>query len=617
VGVSRDDDRDHLLAQVLVKFAYTLGTDFSIQKILDHLVQAIVDILPVTGAGVMLMGDRQELHFIAASDTTVMTIERLQNELAEGPCLEAYQFGLPVTIDDLSVDTRFPRFSPRGLTEGMAAVFTFPLTLDDERLGALDLYRDTPGALSDEDLQAAQVLADVASAYLFNAQARIDASATVARLNHRSLHDSLTGLANRTLFEELLEQAIARARRSQNVAAVLFVDLDGFKAVNDQHGHLVGDRLLSAVARRLTRVLRPADTAARMGGDEFVVLCEDLADRGDAESVARRIAAAIADPFDLDGHRISVTASVGIAFSGPGQDVPEALLRDADFAMYQAKSGGGDRMEVLDPAARLAADRREQLELDLQHAQSRNELSLAYQPILDVHSRQMVGAEALLRWTHPERGTVEPAVVIPSAERTGLILALGEWVLRQACADLRHWQDSGIGVPAIAVNVSAHQLMGPAFAQTVERVLEATGADPQGVSLEVTETVFLADVSRAVTVMQDVKDLGVGLSLDDFGTGYSSLNYLRRFPFDRVKIDRSFTADAETDEVTRRLIGAMIDFSHGMDLTVIAEGIETSQELTQMTGLGADEAQGYHLSRPLTRDRLEEYAQHRAHSAAG
>jgi diguanylate cyclase (GGDEF)-like protein len=615
--VGRDEDRDHLLAQVLVKFAYTLGTDFSIQKILDHLVQAIVDILPVTGAGVMLMGDRNELHFIAASDATVMTIERLQNELTEGPCLDAYRFGLPVTIDDLSVDERFPRFSPRGLEEGMAAVFTFPLTLDDERLGALDLYRDTPGALSDEDLQAAQVLADVASAYLFNAQARIDASATVARLNHRSLHDPLTGLANRTLFEELLEQAIARARRSQNVAAVLFADLDGFKAINDRHGHLMGDQLLSAVARRLTGALRPGDTAARIGGDEFVVLCEDLGDRADAENVARRIAAAISDPFDLDGHRLSVTASVGIAFSGPGQDVPEGLLRDADFAMYQAKSGGGDRMEVLDPAARLAADRREQLEIDLQQALSRNQFSLAYQPILDVRSGKMVAAEALLRWTHPDRGSVEPAVVIPSAERTGLILSLGEWVLRRACEDLTHWEASGTGAPAIAVNVSAHQLMGPAFAQTVERVLGATGANPRGISLEVTETVFLADVSRAITVMQDVKDLGVELSLDDFGTGYSSLNYLHRFPFDRVKIDRSFTADVETDQVTRRLIGAMIDFSHGMDLTVIAEGIETSQELTQMTGLGADEAQGYHLSHPLTRDQLEDYAQNAARSAAG
>jgi len=606
--VSHDEDRDHLLAQVLVEFAHTLGTDFSIQKILDHLVQSIVEVLPITGAGVMLMGERQELHFIAASDSTVMAIERLQNELAEGPCLEAYRFGVSVAIDDLRADSRFPRFSPRGLAEGMGAVFTFPLVLDAERLGALDLYRDQPGGLSEQDLDAARVLADVASAYLFNAQARIDASATVARLNHRSLHDPLTGLANRTLFEELLEQAISRARRSQNVAAVLFADLDGFKAVNDRYGHHVGDRLLSAVAGRLTRALRPGDTAARLGGDEFVVLCEDLREREDAEHVARRVASAISEPFDLQGHRIIVTASVGIAFSGLGENVPEALLRDADFAMYQAKNDGGDRLQVLDPAVRLAADRRDQLELDLQQAQGRNQLSLAYQPIVDIHSGQMMAAEALLRWTHPERGSVAPAVVLPSAERTGLILPLGEWVLHQACSDLQRWQSSGIDVPSIAVNVSAHQLMGPAFAQTVAHVLDATGADARGVSLEVTETVFLADVSRAITVMQDIKDLGVELSLDDFGTGYSSPNYLRRFPFDCVKIDRSFTADAPTDKVTRSLVSAIIDFSHGMNLMVIAEGVETSSELDQMSGLGADQAQGFHLSHPLTRDELERYA---------
>ena len=605
--MSSDTDRDHRLAQVLVQFAHTLGTDFSIQKILDHLVLSIVEILPVTGAGVMLMGQRQELHFIAASNDKVMTFEHLQNELGEGPCLEAYRYGLPVAITDLRRDTRFARFSPRAWNQGMAAVFTFPLTLDDNQLGALDLYRDTPGELTEPDLKAAQVLADVAAAYLFNAQARIDASATVARLNHRSLHDQLTGLPNRTLFEELLEQAIARARRSQHVAAVLYADLDGFKAVNDRYGHHVGDQLLSAVAGRLTRALRPGDTAARLSGDEFVVLCEDLHDSSDAESVARRIAAAVSEPFDLTGHRVTVTASVGIAFSGLGQDLPETLLRDADFAMYQAKNNGGGRLQILDTEARLAADRRDQLELDLQQAMSREQLSLVYQPIVDIRSGDMVAVEALLRWIHPERGVVEPAIVIPSAERTGLILPLGEWVLRQACRDLQFWQTYGPQIPSIAVNVSAHQVMGPAFAETVRGVLDATGVNPGAVCLEVTETVFLADVPRAVAVMRELKDLGVRLSLDDFGTGYSSPNYLRHFPFDSVKIDRSFTAGVPTDKVTRSIVAAMIDLSHGMDLTVTAEGVENSSELTEITDLGADQAQGFHLSYPLTGDQLAQY----------
>jgi diguanylate cyclase (GGDEF)-like protein len=592
---------------VLVEFAHTLGTDFSIQRTLDHLVQSIVDMLPISGAGVMLMDDRQELHFVAASDATVMAIERIQNELGEGPCLEAYRLGIPVSIPDLHTDTRCPRFSPRAATEGMGAVFTFPLKLDEERLGALDLYRDVDGPLTPADLEAAQTLADVASAYLFNAQARIDASATIARLNHHSLHDPLTGLANRTLFEELLEQAISRARRSEQLIAVLFADLDGFKAVNDRYGHLVGDELLCGVADRLTRALRPGDTAARLGGDEFVILCEDLNESSDAELLARRIAAAVAEPFDLAGTHVRVTVSVGIAYSGLGRDLPQALLRDADFAMYQAKIDGGNQLQVLDPAARLAADRRDQLEADLQDAQSLNQLSLRYQPIVDVHTSDLVAVEALLRWQHPERGWVPPEVLIPNAERTGAILTLGEWVLRQACSDLMTWRATGLDIPSIAVNVSAHQVMGLAFPQTVERVLRDTGVDPHLVCLEVTESVFLADVPRAVAVMEAIKQLGVTLALDDFGTGYSSPNYLRQFPFDSVKIDRSFTADATTDKVTRSIVSALINVSHGMELTVTAEGVETRQELMQVTSLGADHAQGFHLSQPLSRDEVRRY----------
>ncbi len=610
------------LAQVLVEFAHTLGTDFSIQKILDHLVLRIVDILPITGAGVMLMGEQQDLHFVAASDEAVLLIEGLQNELHEGPCLDAYRSGQPVAITDLRTDTRFPRFSSRASAHGLEAVFTFPLRLDaarleNGRLGALDLYRDTPGPLSEKDLAAAQVLADVAAAYLFNAQARIDSSATVARLNHRSLHDALTGLANRTLLEELLEQAVARARRSHLSTAVLFADLDDFKAVNDRYGHHVGDELLLAVAERLTQALRPGDTLARLGGDEFVVLCEDLADSTHAETLAERITAAMSAPFEVAGRWIAMTASVGIAFSGRGQDIPEVLLRDADLAMYQAKKDGGGQHRVIDPAARLASDRRDDLEADLWQAERRGQLALRYQPIVDVATGGLGGVEALLRWDHPVRGWVMPDVVIPSAERTGLILNLGEWVLSRACRDLAGWQSDGAGVPGVpwvAVNVSARQVMGPAFVQTVERVLAETGADPASLCLEVTESVFLADVPRALAVLGAVRDLGVRLSLDDFGTGYSSMCYLRHFPLDSVKIDRSFTAAAPADKVSRSIVAAMIDLSHVLDLTVTSEGVETETELAEVTSLGVDHAQGFLFSRPLTAGQLSRYVAGRAPS---
>ena len=302
-----------------------------------------------------------------------------------------------------------------------------------------------------------------------------------------------------------------------------------------------------------------------------------------------------------------MTASVGIAFSGPGQNIPEDLLEDADFAMYQAKSDGGDRHRVTDPATRLATGRRDDLEHDLRDAQRREQLYLAYQPIVDVATRRLVSVEALLRWQHPWRGVIGPDLIIPSAERTGMILGFGEWVLRQACRDHQRWQELEPPIPVVAVNVSAHQVMGPGFARTVARVMEETQTDPGAVCLEVTESVLLADAGRAQKVLRELRDLGVGLALDDFGTGYSSLNYLRQYPFSIVKIDRSFTADVPHDPVTRSVVAAMIDLSHVLNLTVVGEGIETAREFAEVTALGADQAQGYHVSHPLTNAQLGEY----------
>jgi diguanylate cyclase (GGDEF)-like protein len=596
------------LTKVLIESASILGTDFSVPIILDHLVKRIVDILPVTGVGVMLMGADQELHFVAASNDVVLSIETLQNELIEGPCLDAYRTGEPVSMPDLGIDTQFPKFSPRALDAGLSAVFTFPLRLGGKRLGALDLYRDTPGDLTDHDLMTAQILADVAAGYLVNALSRQDAAVTAAQLRHQNLHDSLTGLPNRTLLSELLDRAVDRARRSHHFAAVLFIDLDGFKIINDLYGHHVGDELLVAVADRLSGLLRPGDTLSRLGGDEFVALCEDMDEAASAELIARRITTALSEPFVLPSLTVTVSGSVGIAFSGPGQDIPAIMLRNADFAMYQAKSRGGGQHCVSDPEARLASDRRLDLERDLRRADSLDQLFLAYQPIVSLGSGRLAGVEALLRWEHPTRGLVMPDVVIPSAERTGMIMPIGEWVLRQACRDLVQWKHDGPSIAVVAVNVSAQQVMGSSFCRTVTSVLEETGADPEAVCLEVTESLFLGDTDRAALVMKEVKDLGVQLSLDDFGTGYSSLSYLQHFPVDIVKIDRSFTAKLTKDRATRSIVQAVVDLSHVLGMSVVAEGVETSADLQQITDLGADYAQGFHFSRPVTKRELAEFA---------
>jgi diguanylate cyclase len=274
--------------------------------------------------------------------------------------------------------------------------------------------------------------------------------------------------------------------------------------------------------------------------------------------------------------------------------------------MYMAKRGGGNGHQVMDPAARLAADRRHDLERDLAKAESTGQLELLYQPILHAGTGALTAVEALLRWNHPERGLVMPEVIVPSAERTGLIRSIGEWVLRQACGDLRVWTQQGVEVPRVSVNVSAHQLMGPAYAAAVRRVLEDTGVNPAGLRLEVTESVFLADAPRSLLVMHELRDLGVGLSLDDFGTGYSSLSYLRQFPFDAVKIDRRFVADLLEDEVNRAIVSAMVDLSHVLGLVVTVEGVETPEQLAEVTALGADHVQGFHLAPPLRSDEVAE-----------
>jgi diguanylate cyclase (GGDEF)-like protein len=336
------------LSVVLSDFARTLATDFPIQGILDHLVGRIVDVLPITSAGVTLISPGLAPRYIAASDGAALRFEQLQTEIGQGPCLTAYFSGEAVSVPDLGTDTQFPEFAPAAVAAGLAAVFTFPLREADGRLGALDLYRDTPGILGRQDMDAAQTLADVAAAYLVNAQSRDDARATTELFRHNALHDPLTGLPNRMLLQQRLEHAAQRAQRSRTNAAILFVDLDHFKQVNDRHGHPAGDELLLAVARRLSALIRPGDTLARFAGDEFVFLCEDLHDESDVELLASRVDAAFAEPFVLTDLEVSVTASVGVAFAGLGDLISESLLAEADTAMYQAKRKGGSSHQIID-----------------------------------------------------------------------------------------------------------------------------------------------------------------------------------------------------------------------------------------------------------------------------
>ncbi len=596
------------LSAVLSEFARTLITDFPIQGILDHLVERIVEVLPVTSAGVTLISAGVAPRYIAASDESAMRFERLQTEIGQGPCLLAYESGDAVSVPDLTVDEFFPLFAPAAVAAGLAAVFTFPLRHGDGRLGALDLYRDIPGGLDPHDLEAAQTLADVTAAYLLNAQAREEARVASDSFHHRALHDPLTGLANRVLLQERLEHASQRAKRTQTNTAILFVDLDEFKLVNDTHGHQIGDQLLLAVAQRLSGLVRSGDTLARFSGDEFVLLCEDLRSPSDIEVLARRIEETFVQPFVLVGAELTVavrvTASVGMAFSGPGEEISNELVVKADMAMYQVKRKGGRGHQIIDMREALRTSRYNSLASDLRDALAVDALDVAYQPIVRSEDGLVTGVEALLRWTHPDRGPISPLAMVGVAEQSGLINEIGAWILERGCRDRVRWAHDHPTTPLdLAVNVSARQLIGPGFGAKVAAVLTTTGMDPAALQLEMTENILIEDSERAMSVLAELNELGVRLALDDFGTGYSSLSYLERLPIHIVKIDQRFIANIGRGP-GRAIVAAVTDLAHVLGLTVVAEGVETEVQRDEVSAIGCEFAQGYFYARPMPADAI-------------
>jgi diguanylate cyclase (GGDEF)-like protein len=592
-------EREQQLSAVLSDFARTMLTDFHVQGILDELVGRIVEMLPITGAGVTLISKLAGPRYVAASDPAALRFEELQTELGEGPCLAAYLTGEAISVPDLSDETRFKLFSVRALDAGLSAAFTFPLRQGSRRLGALDLYRDSPGALSPEDLVTAQTLADVAAAYLANAQARADLQDASSRSQELAMLDALTGLPNRPRLLERLEHAVLRSGRSSKMLALLFIDLDRFKDINDTYGHAMGDALLIAVGLRIMSDLRPGDTLARLAGDEFVVLCEELDDESQATLIAQRVVAALGMPFRLEKQELTVSASVGIAFAGPAGQVPDQLLHDADVAMYQVKRRGGSSHQIIDLRQQRLSEQRSSLERDLRGAIARGELRTHYQPIVRSADGVVRAAETLLRWEHPTEGAVPPTTAIAIAEQTGQINQIGRWVLEQGCRDSSDWRSPVDGAPVgIAVNVSAHQLMTAGFVDLVSEVLAATHTPAERLTLEITETVFVKDPDRALVVLNGLKLLGVTLALDDFGTGYSSLSYLKRFPVDIVKIDQMFIADMQRDASSAAIVEAIVDLSHRLAITVTAEGVETVEQRDEIVRLGGETAQGYYFGRP-------------------
>ncbi len=471
---------------------------------------------------------------------------------------------------------------------------------------------------SDDDPVAIEMVKCGAQDYLIKGQSdgalilktvryAIERKLSDRHLRYLSHHDKLTGLANRELFKDRLAQAVARAERSGNLVALLFLDLDRSKSINDMLGHLAADKLLVAVAERLKTCVRNVDTIARLGGDEFTIVLEDVATPFDAELVCRKVVGALEDPLEIEGQEIYATASIGVTFFPTDATEVTGLIRNADVAMYRAKEDGRNKYHLFTADLNARAVERLSIETALRHALDREELFLCYQPKVNLQTGRVLGVEALVRWQHPHRGIVSPDEFVPVAEETGLIVPVGEWVLRQACEDALRWSRSGVEDVNVAVNLSARQFRQGDLLKTVDNIFCELSFDPNRLELEITESLLMDDTEASEVALYDLKAFGLSIYLDDFGTGYSSLAYLKKFPIDGLKIDRSFIRDIPGDVDDEAITRAIVALSQALRLKVVAEGVETRAQLDFLNLEGCDEVQGYLFSKPLTYDRLVEW----------
>jgi len=474
-----------------------------------------------------------------------------------------------------------------------------PIRYQGKPIGSLAFFSVTQTvAMPRADLQLLEKLSAFLGTAIINCKNFALNQAHNAELERLATHDVLTGLPNRALLRDRLQQGIARWSRQEQKATIAFVDLDHFKDINDTLGHSAGDRALVVITNRLRDCLRLSDTVARFGGDEFVLILEDPDNNGGHDLVLQRVLASLCEPMRDLAQELTLSCSIGYCrYPDDGADV-DTLLNAADVAMYQAKQLGRANIQCYSPDMRVAAGKRLTLEGKLRHAAENNELVLHYQPKADIRSGRIVGVEALVRWQNPELGMVSPGVFIPIAEESGLIVPIGDWILRTACAQALAWQQAGLHVP-VAVNLSAKQFQAPGIAARVRDTLEATGLDPHYLELELTESMSMGNPEKSIEIMQSFKALGITLTIDDFGTGYSNLSYLQRFPLDKLKLDQSFVRDMAHSPEALAISQAVLAVAHSLHLKVVAEGVETPEQLQLLADSNCEEMQGYYFSRPL------------------
>lgn len=504
-----------------------------------------------------------------------------------------------VVVKDIAAASALAPWRNEALARGLASCIALPLPARGAVLGALCIYAAEVDAFDEQEIRVLRELADDLAFGIASLRESEERKRFERELARQAAFDQLTGLANRFTLEARLQQSVADARRYGSKLALLHVDLDRFRLINDALGQAAGDQLLCAVATALGGSVREADTVARLGADEFAVLLKDVQTATDVASIVGKLTEAVGRSQRLDGLEVRPSASIGISlFPDDSEDI-EIVRRQASAAMQHAKSQGGNRYRFFAPEMNVHVAARLSMESDLRRAIDDGQLLVHYQPQVSLHTGELTGAEALLRWRHPELGMVSPARFIPLAEDTGLIEPLGEWVLREVCRQLRAWLDEGLDVPPVAVNLSVRQFRQPTLVSQVEHALQANALSPRSLGLEITESAVMHDVEAAIATVCQLKALGVGLSLDDFGTGYSSLSYLKRFPIDHLKIDRSFVNDVTVNPDDAAICKAVIGLAHSLELHVIAEGVETEAQAQYLKQQQCDELQGYLFSKPL------------------
>ncbi len=496
-----------------------------------------------------------------------------------------------------------------GRTPDGVAYAVVPLTTNDGQvIGTICAIDTAPHGWTHTEVNC---LLDIASLLMTELELRSDLTVkrqTQEHLLYSTLHDSLTGLPNRSLFTERLRHAMRRAaRHPDNLFAVLFLDLDRFKEVNDNLGHFAGDELLRAVARRVEACIRPEDTVARLSGDEFAILLESITEISDAGRVAERIEEALSFPITLAGAEVTTSASIGIVTSSMAHDQPEQILRSADMAMYRAKAAGRARYELFDRAMHTDALARLQLETDLRRAVENSEFRLMYQPVVSLRTGRITGFEALVRWDHPHQGLIQPADFIPVAEETGLIIPIGRWVLYEACRQVKEWHASHPREEplTIGVNLSARQFSQPGLVEQIREALDATGTPPSALRLEITEGAIIDKGRYALSILSQLREIGVQVYLDDFGTGYSSLSYLHGVPVDGIKVDRAFISDMDTNDANLRLVRTLLTLAEIVGIRAEAEGITSAEQLKELRSLNCEQGQGYLFSAPIPGDAVQ------------